>query len=330
MLFRSLRGGVGRLPVELAKDLMRDGELGGVEIRLGAQADALVRDGRGWRVELADGSDLAADAVLLAVPAFAAARLLGGSAAAVAAELAEIEYASVAIVTLAVPRAALGNGGVGGEAEVGARLDSGEPGGGEPINGESTGRAFRDGELSSGNLGTGNRGGKLGGSGSGGGLSSSGGLGSGGGLAGSGFLVPPVDGRAVKAATFSSSKWGWLAQSAGDLVVLRASLGRAGQPAELDRDDADLVKLVLADLADAVGLRAKPAGTHVQRWGDSLPQYAVGHLDRVARVRAGLPEGLAVAGAAYDGVGIPACIASANVAISTLMNPWNERPTTDD
>jgi oxygen-dependent protoporphyrinogen oxidase len=70
--------------------------------------------------------------------------------------------------------------------------------------------------------------------------------------------------------------------------------------------------------------------THVQRWNDALPQYGVGHLDLVARARAALPEGIALAGAAYDGVGIPACIASAHVAVSTLMNPWIERPNTDD
>ena len=72
----------------------------------------------------------------------------------------------------------------------------------------------------------------------------------------------------------------------------------------------------LADLADAIGLAGDPVDTHVQRWGGGLPQYAVGHLDRVARIReevARLP-GLAVCGAAYDGVGIPAVIASARRA----------------
>jgi len=57
----------------------------------------------------------------------------------------------------------------------------------------------------------------------------------------------------------------------------------------------------------------------VRRWTDALPQYTVGHLDRVARIRAALPAGLAVAGAAYDGVGIPACIASADAAVRTLI-----------
>ena len=142
---------------------------------------------------------------------------------------------------------------------------------------------------------------------------------------GSGFLVPPVDGRSIKAATFSSVKWPWLAHTAGNLVVLRASLGRHGETEILERDDEELTKAALSDLADAVGLNAAPVDRHVQRWNEALPQYAVGHLDRVARIRAALPHGLAVAGAAYDGVGIPACISSADAAVRTLIE-GNEHP----
>ena len=81
-----------------------------------------------------------------------------------------------------------------------------------------------------------------------------------------------------------------------------------------------LVARSLADLADLAGLRARPVDAHVQRWGGALPQYAVGHLDRIARVRAAVAEvpGLAVCGAAYDGVGIPAVIASARAAAAQL------------
>lgn len=294
-VFAGLRGGVGRLPVELAAA----NEADGVEIRYGAEVRALDRTaGSGavapagpdrapetgpgepvWRIALADGTALIADAVLLAVPAYVAARLLAPVAGLAANELADIEYGSVAIVTLAVSRAQL---------EARAAAGSGSSGGG-PAGPNGPNAAVP-------------------------------------GLPGSGFLVPAVDGRAIKASTFSSVKWPWLDQSAGDLVILRASLGRAGESAELDRDDAGLVDLVRADLADAVGLRAAPVGTHVQRWADSLPQYNVGHLGRIARIRAALPAGAAVAGAAYDGIGIPACIASARTAVSTLMNSWNERP----
>ena len=77
--------------------------------------------------------------------------------------------------------------------------------------------------------------------------------------------------------------------------------------------DEELVAASLRDLREATGLAAAPVDTHVQRWGGGLPQYAVGHLDRVARIRADVARvpGLAVCGAAYDGVGIPAVIASA-------------------
>ena len=74
----------------------------------------------------------------------------------------------------------------------------------------------------------------------------------------------------------------------------------------------------MAELADLAGINAVPVDTHVQRWGGGLPQYAVGHLPRVARVRSALPVGLSVCGAWCDGVGIPAVIASARRAAAEL------------
>ncbi|MFI6645265.1 protoporphyrinogen oxidase [Streptomyces sp. NPDC050504] len=144
---------------------------------------------------------------------------------------------------------------------------------------------------------------------------------------GSGFLVPPVDGRTIKASTFSTRKWGWVDRSAPDLFVLRTSLGRYGEDEHLHREDADLVAVSLADLGAATGLAAKPVATEVTRWIGGLPQYPVGHGARVARVREAIAKlpGLRVCGAAYDGVGIPACVASATraadeiIATSTLV-----------
>lgn len=139
----------------------------------------------------------------------------------------------------------------------------------------------------------------------------------------SGFLVPPTEHRRIKASTFSSTKWGWAGEAgkaAGDLFFLRTSLGRHREEATLQAGDADLIAASRADLADAIGLHAAPVDVHVQRWGGGLPQYALGHLDRVARIRAGVAQvpGLAVCGAAYDGVGIPAVIASAHRAVADL------------
>jgi oxygen-dependent protoporphyrinogen oxidase len=132
-------------------------------------------------------------------------------------------------------------------------------------------------------------------------------------LPGSGFLVPPVDGHSIKASTFSSYKWGWLAASAPDSFVLRTSVGRHQEEQDLDLDDDELVRRSLADLGTAAGISASPYTWTVTRWRAGLPQYPVGHLDRVATVEKQVAElpGLALCGAAYQGVGIPACIASA-------------------
>jgi oxygen-dependent protoporphyrinogen oxidase len=135
--------------------------------------------------------------------------------------------------------------------------------------------------------------------------------------AGSGLLVPPVSGRLVKGVTVSSSKWPHLA---GALRV-RSSVGRFGDDAALRRDDDDLTAAVVADVAELLDLaRPEPVQTHLVRWIDGLPQYLVGHPQRVAAVRAAVDAvpGLAVAGAAYGGVGVPACIRDARRAVAAL------------
>ena len=106
-------------------------------------------------------------------------------------------------------------------------------------------------------------------------------------LPGSGFLVPPVEGRTIKASTFSANKWAWTGALSDEVVHLRASVGRAREEAVLQRDDADLVAVSVAE----VGRGARPPPDPGRRraraalgWG--LPQYAVGHVDAVATVRA--------------------------------------------
>jgi protoporphyrinogen/coproporphyrinogen III oxidase len=146
---------------------------------------------------------------------------------------------------------------------------------------------------------------------------------------GSGYLVPAVDGRPVKAVTFSTVKWPHLAAGGEGLDIVRCSVGRVGEEALLQRDDAELAELAVADLAAATGVRGAPAAVRVSRWGGGLPQYTVGHLDRVARIRAavGALPGLAVCGAAYDGIGIPACIASARLAADQVLAYLQARET---
>ncbi|MFJ9478111.1 protoporphyrinogen oxidase [Streptomyces mirabilis] len=243
-VFMGIEGGVGQLPLAVARSVR---ERGG-EILTGATVTELRRAGDGgWRV-VAGGRVLHADGVVVAVPAGPAAALLRAEAPAAATELAGVEYASMALVTLAYRRADI-------------TLPEG-----------------------------------------------------------SGFLVPPVDGHTIKASTFASRKWGWIAEENPDLLVLRTSVGRYGETEVLGRDDADLVDASRHDLREATGLAAEPVATRVTRWDDGLPQYPVGHHTRVARVREHVAElpGLAVCGAAYDGVGIPACVASAYAAVDQL------------
>jgi oxygen-dependent protoporphyrinogen oxidase len=105
------------------------------------------------------------------------------------------------------------------------------------------------------------------------------------------------------------------------MLVLRCSIGRHREAEDLQVDDAELVQRALEDLADAIGLSVRPVDLHVQRWGGALPQYAVGHLDRVRNIRSAVAAvpGLAVCGAAYDGLGIPACVASAELAAGDVL-----------
>jgi oxygen-dependent protoporphyrinogen oxidase len=230
-VFSAVDGGMSRLVAAAAT-------AGGARISLGLPVRDISRTAHGWRLLLGpvptpQTDDV--DAVVLAVPAKPASRLLAGISPEAAEAVSVLDYASVALVGLALP-----------------------PGTALP-------------ELS-------------------------------------GFLVPPSEGTLVKAATFVTTKWPHLGR---ELVIVRASLGRAGEQERLQFDDEVLLERAQRELGELIGERLPaPAAAWIQRWGGGLPQYAPGHRDRVATARAALPDGLALAGAAFDGVGIPACIAS--------------------
>jgi protoporphyrinogen/coproporphyrinogen III oxidase len=140
-------------------------------------------------------------------------------------------------------------------------------------------------------------------------------------LEGTGFLVPASTGLLVTACTWLTSKWPEL-QRPGD-VLLRASTGRFGDDRPAHMSDDELVGRVLDELGPMLGLEARPTEVVVTRWREAFPQYAVGHLERVSAIEeasARLP-GLALAGAAYRGVGIPACIASGRRAAEVVLDP---------
>ncbi|MGA9309042.1 MAG: FAD-dependent oxidoreductase, partial [Pseudonocardiaceae bacterium] len=147
--------------------------------------------------------------------------------------------------------------------------------------------------------------------------------------ASSGVLVaangPLNEQLSVKAFTFSGRKWAH-ARSA-QVVLVRASMGRHGEARVLQRDDAELVDAVRADLAALTGITATPVATVVARWGGGLPQYAPGHLDAVAALEREIAgsAGLAVAGATLHGVGLPACIGTADTAARRIVGYLNDR-----
>ncbi|SBT38526.1 protoporphyrinogen oxidase [Micromonospora narathiwatensis] len=243
-VFGTLAGGLSTL-VEAAASAS------GATIRRDAAVRELHRTATGWRLTVGPTRDpdyVDVDAVVLAVPARPAARLLDGPAPEVAATVGGLDYASVALITMALPEPELP-------------------------------------ELS-------------------------------------GFLVPATEGLLIKASTFFTTKWGHLRRADG-VALVRASVGRYGDETSLQLTDEDLVATVHRELSKVLGVPLpSPVGRHVQRWGGSLPQYTPGHLGRVAAVRAALRAAhptLALAGAGYDGVGIPVCVRSGETAAEEII-----------
>lgn len=137
---------------------------------------------------------------------------------------------------------------------------------------------------------------------------------------GSGYLVPSVEGCLTTAVTWYSAKWASAAPA--DTTVLRISAGRFGDDRANRLDDADLRRVLLDELRSVAGVTALPLDTRVVRWPRSFPQYAPGHDARIDRAEAALLDDLpsvALAGAAYRGVGIPACIHQGRSAARRLI-----------
>ena len=137
--------------------------------------------------------------------------------------------------------------------------------------------------------------------------------------AGYGFVVPRGEGRHLLAGTWGSGKWPGRAPAGH--VLVRGYVGGIGREAVLEADDDGLVHLVRAELGALAGIRGAPVHTEVHRFPAGMPQYTVGHLARVARIRSALADcpGLAVTGAPYNGVGIPDCIADAQTTARAVL-----------
>jgi oxygen-dependent protoporphyrinogen oxidase len=245
--FVSLRGGMGRLVGAVADGLAR------TQVLLASEAKAIVRMPDAYSVELGDET-IDADAVVLAVPAFAASELLAPIDHELASAHAEIPYASSVVVTLAYA-----------PADVPAPLD------------------------------------------------------------GYGYVVPRIEGADVLACTWTSQKWAGRAPEGFHLI--RVYAGRFGGRDLTHETDADLLALAREELALG-GIDAEPVLTRVRRFPRGMPQYTLGHGGRLARIEAalaGLP-GLALAGAAYHGVGLPDCIRSGEDAADAVVRAFAPAP----
>jgi oxygen-dependent protoporphyrinogen oxidase len=231
--FVTLRGGLSELVRALT------GRLSTVKVCVGRRVRAIRArgEGAGYEVLLEDEPPIAADAVVLATPAFGAAGLLEPLDATLAGMLGGIPYASTATVTLGYRREGFSHS-----------------------------------------------------------------------LDGYGFVIPRVEGRALLASTWSSSKWDHRAPDGS--VLIRSYVGGAGRDAALEGSDEELVELVRADLRHVMGVTEEPVLARVFRWPRAMPQYLVGHLERLAVIEERLKRwpGVFLAGAAYRGVGIPDCI----------------------
>lgn len=139
------------------------------------------------------------------------------------------------------------------------------------------------------------------------------------GIEGFGFIVPCAEQRELIAATWTSLKWPHRAPA--DQLLVRCYVGGVGREDILQLDDAALTAKVRAELAALCGIRAEPSYTEVNRWWRAMPQYTLGHLDRLAQLDAAVSRypGLVLTGAGYRGVGIPDCIRDGTIAAEHVV-----------
>jgi oxygen-dependent protoporphyrinogen oxidase len=135
-----------------------------------------------------------------------------------------------------------------------------------------------------------------------------------------GFLVPPVDGRFLVGCSWLTSKWSHLAHDTR--VVIRAMVGRDGDRRWLAMSDDEMVSAIHTELVSAIGVTGAPTEVHVQRWPAAMPQYTVGHADRLATIDSALTAipGIHLTGAAYRGVGLAGCISQAARTATAVLD----------
>jgi oxygen-dependent protoporphyrinogen oxidase len=230
--FLGLRSGMERLVERLRDELAES-----IDIRTATPVEGIAVGNGSYRLQHR-GGETAADGVVIAAPAFAAAEALAGLSPEAAGELAAIDYASVGIVNLLYPPR-------------GVRTPS----------------------------------------------------------HGSGILVPSSERRLLAGCTWTDRKWPHLAPPDGGTLI-RCFVGRGGDEPALDLPDDELARRAAAELAAAMKLSVAPLAWRVTRWRRAIPQYAVGHNERMDLVESALARwpGLALAGSAYRGSGLADCI----------------------
>ncbi|RCW45608.1 protoporphyrinogen oxidase [Paenibacillus prosopidis] len=137
---------------------------------------------------------------------------------------------------------------------------------------------------------------------------------------GSGFVVPRSEGLHITACTWTSNKW--LHTSPDDKVLLRCYVGRSGDEESVKLSDEELLKAVRSDIKKTMGITSEPLFTEITRLPRSMPQYPVGHVDNMKRLRSRLEQdlpGIWVTGAAFDGVGLPDCIRQGKEAAQAIL-----------
>lgn len=138
-------------------------------------------------------------------------------------------------------------------------------------------------------------------------------------LDGYGYVIPRREGRKALACTWTSTKFPHRAPDGYALV--RVFVGRAGQESQITWDDQALLEIARQELQLTLGVTAAPLLTRIYQWEKAMPQYNLGHPERLERIHAELENwpGLALAGNGYQGIGIPDCIHSGELAAEKIL-----------
>lgn len=134
-----------------------------------------------------------------------------------------------------------------------------------------------------------------------------------------GCLIPQVENREIMATTWTTNKWPYRAPEG--FVMIRAFVGGAFRQELVSLSDEEIMRLVRDELKSIVDISAEPVKTRITRWVKTMPQYSMGHLERIAIIRAREQDhpGLFLAGASYSGVGVPDCVTAGQNAAQRAL-----------